>query len=289
MPLTIDFVIETSLVAIYSKDLFSDKLYLKGGQALRIKENLTNRFSADMDFSVETNITSDDAFFELMNSTLVSAFYENGYFLFDFKPVRRPRHKREGAPDFWSGWGVEFKLIENAKRNMEKNIMSREALIPKGSNSPKITIDISEYEYCGSVEKVKLQSADIDVYSRTLILVEKIRAICQQHPDYPHKHPEQRSRDYYDIERLWNKVLGEKNPEEFLADCAKHLPNVFGAKEVDLALLDKIFDQEFVDNQRSSWTAIEATVSGKLENFNYYNDSLKLIVRDIKLTMQLTK
>jgi predicted nucleotidyltransferase component of viral defense system len=282
MNLKIDYVIETTLIAIYSKDVLSEKIYLKGGQALRIKEQLTNRFSADIDFSYPDKIENEDVFFHLLENAIKEEFFQNNLCLFDFKATKRPKRKSDGAPDFWSGWAIEFKLIEEQKRNLEIEQRRREALIPDGTASSKITIDISEYEYCNSVEKVTVKGVDINVYSRTLLLVEKIRAICQQHPKYPHKAPDQRGRDYYDIERLWSKVLQSGDPEAFLNDCAKHIQPVFDAKEVDLDFLEKIFEKEFVDLQRLGWKAVKDTVAGDLQSFDYYNETLATLITDIK-------
>lgn len=283
--LTIDTVVQTSLVAIYSRDLLSGKMFLKGGQALRIKENLISRFSADMDFSSPDKISNEDAFFALLEDALKTEFNQCGYYVFDLKWSRRPKIKKEDTPDFWGGWGVEFKLIEIEKNNMPSEQKSREALIPDGSSSPKITIDISEYEYCGSVEKIKLNAIDINVYSRTLLLVEKIRAICQQHPDYKFKGSDHRARDYYDIERLWRIVLKQGDPDDFLKDCALHLPKAFRAKDVDLRLLEGIFDSSFIELQRDGWNSVERTVKGRLEPFDYYVETLSNLIAEMKLKM----
>lgn len=285
MKLEIDYVIETSLVAIFSTDLLSESIYLKGGQALRVKEQLRNRFSADMDFSFPDKISDEDVFFEMMQTALEQEFYANGLSLFDFKAVRKPRFKAAGTPDFWSGWGVEFKLIEKSKRNDPPEKRSREALIPVGANSPTITIDISEHEYCGSVERIQIKGTQVNVYSRTLLILEKIRAICQQHPEYPYKSNDQRARDYYDIERLWSKVLKDGNTDAFLRDCASHFKAVFDAKGVTYDLLEKIFSPNFVELQRSGWSAVEVTVRGRLQPFEYYNETLKSIISEIKIRM----
>lgn len=280
--LDIDFVIETSLVAIYSNNLLSDQLFLKGGQALRVKEKIKNRFSADIDFSFATEIADQDIYFEMLREALASGFYGSGYYLFDFSYNRKPRFKKEGTPDFWSGWGVEFKLVPNSKRNLSKADLSRSGLVPKGASSPKITLDISEHEYCGSVEKVKVKCTDVNVYSRKLLILEKIRAICQQHPEYPLKSVDQRARDYYDIEQLWVIVLKEENAEVFLEECAKHIKLVFDAKGVNLELLENIFEPAFVELQKNGWKSVQNTVSGKLESFEYYIETLKFIVSEIK-------
>jgi predicted nucleotidyltransferase component of viral defense system len=280
--LTIDFVVETTLTAIYSQNIFSENLYLKGGQALRIKENLRNRFSADIDFSTPTTIGEHEIFFEMIEAGLNKEYYEEGYYVFDFKFSRKPKYKKEGTPDFWGGWGFEYKVVENSKRNDPLENLRREALVPEGATSPAIRVDISEYEYCGSVERIKVKSTNIRVYSRALLLLEKIRAICQQHPDYKYKSGNNRSRDYYDIERLWSLVLTSNNPEDFIKECSLHIEKVFLAKGVSLVLLEKIFDPSFIEIQKSGWISVVTTVKGNLKEFSYYNESLRLLIKDIK-------
>jgi len=282
MALEIDFVIETSLVAIYSNIRLSEHIYLKGGQALRLKEKLRARFSADIDFSSDQPISDGKAFFEMMEEALSKEFHRCGYCLFDFQAVRQPKIRPEGTPDFWGGWAVQFKLVEEAKRNLPTDQRSREALIPIGSTSPRIVMDISEHEYCGSTERIRLRAADVKVYSRALLLLEKLRAICQQHPEYSLRVSGQRARDYYDIERLWDLVLRTGEPGQFLNECAAHIEAVFEAKAVSMSLLDKIFETEFIELQRTGWPSVEITVSGNLQPFDYYLENLLNLSNDIK-------
>lgn len=281
MTLEIDYVIETCLVALFSKDIFARHIFLKGGQALRLKENLISRFSADIDFSSPDSIADDEIFFDEMKTALTQEFFRRELCLFDFKYVRRPKRRPDNAPDFWNGWAVQFKLIEETKRNLDPTSRSVQALIPKGANSPVIEIDISEYEYCGAVEKLQLKGTVINVYSRALLLLEKIRAICQQHPNYPLKGEGQRARDYYDIERLWNIVLKSGRSDEFLSECARHITKVFAAKAVDLDLLKRIFDPDFVRLQAADWASVQSTVADKLQPFAYYNESLANLIGEI--------
>ena len=278
----VDEVIEICLTGLYKEDVFNDTLYLKGGQALRIKEDLKSRFSADIDFSTPSKIELPDLFFKNLVDALSNEFSARGYHLFDFKPERRPKFRPNDMPDFWGGWLVTFKFIENKNKTLPLENKRKQAIIPRGALSQTIDFDISEYEYCGSVEKVKVKSINVSVYSRVLLLVEKIRAICQQHPDYKLKGNDSRARDYYDIEKLWSKVIQEKNEKLFLEECSKHIHNVFDAKQVDFGLLDKIFLDDFVEIQRSGWSSVVATVSDKIQNFDYYNENLKLIISEIK-------
>jgi predicted nucleotidyltransferase component of viral defense system len=280
--MTIDSVIETCLTALFKEDIFNESLYLKGGQALRLKEDLRFRFSADMDFSTPEKIDDEKLFFDTAKELLQAEFFSHDLYLFDFKFTRRPRIKRNGTPDFWSGWEVQFKLIEKNKRTLSLEDKRIQALVPEGSASPIIRLDISEHEYCGAVEKILVRSVKVNVYSRTLLLLEKIRALCQRHPEYKLTGNESRARDYYDIERLWNKVAKEQAEEKFTKECKKHISKVFSAKGVSLEILNKIFDPEFIEIQKSGWPSVKATVSGKLDDFEFYNEVLKGIVDKLK-------
>jgi predicted nucleotidyltransferase component of viral defense system len=278
----IDFVIEVCLTGIFKEDIFNESLYLKGGQALRLKENLRKRFSADIDFSASSEIKDKDLFFSKIKDSLYQEFLTHDLYLFDFVFTRRPKQRKEGTPDFWGGWEVEFKLIEKSKMGGNIDKLRREAIVPEGVASPKINLDISEHEYCGSVEKIKVRSVDVNVYSRALLLLEKIRAICQQHPDYKLTKNDSRARDYYDVERLWDKVVTRAEQEPFLSECKMHIGKVFAAKGVELSLLDRIFEDEFLEIQESGWPSVRATVSDKVEDFDYYVSVLQDIIRNLK-------
>lgn len=282
MKLSIDDVIQISLTAIYKEDTFNQNLYLKGGQAIRLLENIRTRFSADIDFSVQNKINDQDEFFNQIKDTLYIEFSNNELHLFDFNFTRKPKVKSEGTPDFWGGWQVEFKLIYDSKKFKKLEIQRREALIPSGCQSSIINIDISEYEYCNSIETVKLETVIVKTYSRTLIVLEKIRAICQQHPTYILKGNDSRARDFYDIEKLWQKVLREKNQVVFINECRKHIGHVFKAKEVPLDIMEFIFEETFIELQKQAWETVKNSVSERIDDFEYYVENLKQIINLIK-------
>ena len=48
----IEEVITETIIAIYRDPLLSTRLYLKGGSAMRLFDNLTSRLSIDADFSI---------------------------------------------------------------------------------------------------------------------------------------------------------------------------------------------------------------------------------------------
>lgn len=275
-------VITEVLSALYSHDLFYQLFHLKGGQALRLGSQIKDRFSKDIDFSIEYEIKEKDPFFSTLKEVLETHFLSMGWSVFDFAPVRRPKQPQQNLIG-WGGWCVEFKLIDKNKMHLSLEDLQRQALVPKGSDSSKIVIDISENEYCGAVETVMINTVNIKIYSRALLILEKIRAICQQHPDYAHRKIfKNRARDYYDIERLYQKCLQENRVEEWSQQACEHIKKVFQAKDVPLDLLNKIFEPTFVENQRRSWPSVQSTVAGKLQDFDYYNETLKNIIDDLQ-------
>lgn len=282
--LTIDEVIQIVLSALYKKDIFKSTLFLKGGQALRLKEQIQDRFSSDIDFSTPGKIDAPEVFFEKeMRSILYAAFQGEGLYLFDFVWERRPKVLGDGFPDHWGGYGASFKLIEDGKKTLPLEQQRREALQPSGSASRKMQLDFSEYEYCKGAETIQVRSIGVQVYSRSMLVVEKLRAICQQHSGYSLTKLSPRARDYYDIERLWNKVIQEGVDQTFLGECREIIVEVFGAKDVPLGLLDKIFEDGFLGLQKSTWSAVKSSVSGDLQSFDYYVETLKQIVKKIKV------
>ena len=280
----IDDIVRKVLVAIYKNEFLSKELYLKGGQALRVAQNLRERLSADSDFSVEGKIKEEDRFFGSLKESIKNELHSDGLYLIDFAFTRKPKIKSDGVPDFWQGWAVEFKMIERSGINLSPERQSASAIVPEGSPSSKITIDISEMEYCGGFEIIKVESVDVRVYSKPLLAMEKLRAICQSHPDYKLKsNNNSRARDFYDIEQIFSKVINEGSHEEFLEQCKEHLPKVFEAKQVPLYLIERILtDDEFLEVQMKGWEEVRATVGNLDQDFSFYLQNLKSMMSRLK-------
>ena len=228
--MNIEDVITEVIVAIYSSPTLSKLLILKGGSAMRMFDDQTARLSIDADFSIEDMLTENDSVFPEMKRTFDAAFSSRGFDLIDFHAIRKPKKLGEGFPEWWGGWACDFKLVDKKHRNKTKETRRRNALIPEGSNSPKIKIDLSEHEYCGKRRTKTIHGSRIQAYSPEMIVLEKLRAICQQHPEYPYRQEtKNRARDFYDIH-----CLTVDPGDEFIPRCQRHLKAVFAAKEVPL-------------------------------------------------------
>jgi predicted nucleotidyltransferase component of viral defense system len=270
-------VIRECVVALFSNQALQRTLVLKGGTALHLVANIDLRLSLDIDFSVPEKIDDPAEYFRCIGSVLSEHFARLGYEVFDEHYAQKPKERAETHPEFWAGWSFEFKLIDIRRNYKDEDEKRRLAFVPEGSASSRIQLEISEYEYCGSTEKVKIGGSLVTSYSTTLLILEKLRALCQQHPNYPHGRRKNRARDYFDIYQL---IKRNRSPQLY-EDLQRHLPAVFAAKEVSLDLLTAIFEPDFAGFQRSHFVSVEATVKEKTESFEFYLEQLRLLLADL--------
>jgi len=272
----IDEVIKETIIAIYSDPAPSIPLFLKGGSAMRLFDNLTSRLSIDIDFSIDAVVDDETGFFNDMESKIGRRFRELKFDVIDFNCIKRPKRKSKGQPDWWGGWVIEFKIVSYVHQGKTPEVQRKNALIPAGANSSKITVEISEHEYCKNGRIKSINGVEVLGYSRELIVLEKIRAICQQHPDYLYKSSKNRSRDFYDIYELTANV-----DDDFTHRCSHHIEKVFDAKRVSVEFLRSLWDEEFIDIQRKGFDQVRNTVQGKVHNFDVYVESLRFLVKEI--------
>jgi len=272
----IEEVITQTIIAIYSTPLPSKTLFLKGGSAMRLFDNLTSRLSIDADFSVNTDIDNENKFFQELKSSVGARFRRKKFDIIDFEWNRKPEKIRVKYPDWWGGWICEFKLVSFQHRGKLIETKRRNALIPDGANSSKVTVEISKHEYCGKKRTKTIQGVKIFGYSRELLVVEKIRAICQQHPDYAYRSSKNRARDFYDIYELTANT-----DDGFISRCSSQIEKVFRAKEVPLKILVSLWEANFIDEQRRGFDAVKDTVIGKIHDFDVYVEHLRFFVKDI--------
>lgn len=270
-------ILELELIGIFSDPYLSKHVFLKGGAALIFLEKIDERKSTDVDLSTPDSIKDHEkTFFARIEKVLEQEFRKHNYDVIDFKYYRKPKERR-GRPEWWGGWNCEFKLCADEHRNLSHERRRKRALIPEGTNSSKIEIQISEHEYCGRTRGKTIKGVKINGYTRALLVVEKLRAICQQHPDYKYRMRRNRVRDVVDIYHLTK----DNQDERFLKECKTELPKAFAAKEVDTAFLEALFDGEFVDMLRAGFPQVEDTLKGKAYPFDTYVEFLRAFVRKI--------
>jgi hypothetical protein len=189
----------------------------------------------------------------------------------------RPENLSGELQDYWGGYRIEFKLADAKKYERlggssgQLDAVRRDATIVGLRNSRTFQIDISRFEYTIGREAFSLDGYTVYVYTPLMILCEKIRAICQQMPEYVvkvHKHATARARDFFDI---YNIV--QKFPVDWsAAENRTTLKAVFDAKRVPLDLISKI--KEFREFHRPDFQAVIQTVKPetKIRDFDFYFD-----------------
>lgn len=231
--------------AIFSDDRLMEILTLKGGNAMQLLD-LTNRASQDLDFSIRQGIKiSEEIEGALFKRSLERIFQEHELTVIDFKFTNKPKKTNKTLPPYWGGYYIEFKIIENDiyykyKDNGQK--LSTMA-ISMEDNKKKVEIDISLEEYTEPRIPLILDEYTIYLYSPLMIIYEKIRALCQQLPEYELASKEKtRARDLYDIYSAIMKS-GYDFREEILDEKNLYiLKEMFTAKDVPYELMLKIRD-----------------------------------------------
>jgi predicted nucleotidyltransferase component of viral defense system len=259
-----------ALQAVASDDVLVEHLVLKGGNALVLVHGVGQRASFDLDFSIENDFDAPEAMGERLRTAVTDRFDSAGYVVFDFAFSRRPHTKRQGQAEMWGGYLAEFKLLARevwAELGADLAAKQRQAVLTGDGDQRVYRIEISKYEYCVGKEEAKIDEYVCYVYTLAMIAVEKIRAICQQMPDYtPRRNPTPRPRDFYDI----YAIVKERQLELGTPQNRELLERMFEAKGVPFELLTRIESQR--EFHREAWRQVEETVSGELQAFDFYFD-----------------
>lgn len=258
------------IVAMFSDDTLFHQLTLKGGNALNLIYKFGSRTSIDIDLSLDSDFADIRDTSRRIFRALRNRFAEAHLAVFDEKIESRPQ-TTEGATDHrWGGYEVSFKLIDTAifqayASDIERT--RREAMVIAPDNQRTFRVQISKYEHCVGKREVELDKYLVVVYTPEMIAVEKLRAICQQMPDYSKRgHPAPRARDFYDIHTILTSTgikLDSTNNLQLFRD-------IFAAKEVDLELLTRMAEQR--EFHRLDWPSVQVSVLGSLEDFDFYFD-----------------
>ena len=191
------------ILALFADDFLRQHLVLKGGNLLDVVYGISTRPSRDIDLSISGEMPDCEGLRQSIE-TLQRWFEPKMYIVIDVTIREEPRHVTEEFRSFWGGYKVEFKIIDAATYKDcdgdERKI--RMVAMSMADQSKRFPIDISKHEYVE--EKVGELIDDITVYaySPQMLVAEKVRAICQQMPEYVSfvkSHQRMRGRDFLDI------------------------------------------------------------------------------------------
>ena len=262
------------LIALFSDDYLMENLVLKGGNALDLVYKITSRASFDLDFSILGQFKEDEMaeIEKKILNTIQTTFNEQEYHVFDLKFLAKPTNLSEDLKDFWGGYQLEFKFIENDKYTQYKDDIEllRRFAVNLG-NSTRCQIDISKFEYCKDKKAVEIDGFTIYVYSPEMIVFEKLRSICQQMPEYKEiakTHLRGRARDFFDIYTVFQSFsIDLSSPENI-----ELLKGIFAAKRVPLSWIGRIKD--FRDYHEVDFVSVQNTIKAgeKIEDFDFYFD-----------------
>jgi hypothetical protein len=273
--------------AMFSDDDLLEQLVLKGGNAMALIHQVSARASVDLDFSLKHDFGDDKAKVEAsIHRALSETFRENGYEVFDFKMGETPKRISDDMKSFWGGYGVEFKLVTAA--TYQEHSHDLETLRKKAINlglGTKFIIEISRFEYVDDKQQKEVDGYVIYVYSPEMIVCEKLRAICQQMPEYapiarrgPAHAARARARDFVDIFVLINTLRLDMTSEQAI----RILTSMFEVKRVPLSFLGLM--PKYRDLHQADFAAVRATVDPgfDLKDFDFYFQYTLQIVEQLK-------
>lgn len=292
MPLSLEElerIKKLAITAMFSDDELMETLVLKGGNALDLVYNIGTRASSDLDFSMNRSFTQKEleTFPARVEELLQTTFEPEGYKVFDMHFVEKPRaHADNPDLDFWSGYKIEFKIIKSDEyKRWSENIQAirlRAANLGK-SGGKNFEIEISKFEYTDAKQEGEIEGYTIYVYTPEMIVCEKLRAVCQQMPEYApivnrNRDTSARARDFFDIYAVLELFEIDLTTNE----NRELLKQIFAAKRVPVGFLSRIHEhREF---HRSGYVSLAATAKAgtELKDFDFYFDYVLEKVRALE-------
>lgn len=280
-----------AIIGLFSDDDLMDLFVLKGGNALEIAYKMHSRASMDIDVSLESDFEelgfTIDEVKKKIEDSMTATFEEESYLVFDFKMSRRPLKLSPELDKKWGGYAVEFKVItetQAAKVNHELEKMRKTSLAVAGTKR-NLKIDISKYEFVSPATDAEIDDYVVRVYTPRMIVMEKLRAICQQLPDYKeimHSSITPRPRDFYDIYVICSTMDEHLDLSE--EENWEMLQNFFAIKEVPLTFLLQIEEQQIRDFHEQEFSSVRDTVHQKeeLKDFDFYYNFVVQLISPVK-------
>ncbi len=260
------------LEGLLEDDVLLEVLVLKGGNALELVYELIDRGSVDLDFSIDGDFADLVAIEGRVLDALARRLDRAGLALLDASMRQLPPPDAGPPIPWWGGYRVTFKVIR--KELLVAHQHSIEKLrfnsVPVDSLQGRtFIIDISKHEYCRDKVRKPIGHGEIFVYTEEMCVVEKFRAICQQHPQYTaivHRSARARARDFFDIYAVVTKLsINLQLPENLELFRA-----IFATKHVPLELLAKIGETR--ETHRSDWDRLASASPPPAHDYDFYFD-----------------
>ncbi len=266
------------IVALAADDDLGEQLVLKGGNALGLVHKIGRRASLDVDYSIAADFRDVESVRSRIERALEREFLLRDLQVFDVRMSVRPELRgREDLRPRWGGWAVEFKLIhvQDWKRfadRPEKRSMA--ALSLDQGEKKAFQIDISKFEFVDAAEVVEFGGFELRVYSPAMIVFEKLRALCQQLPEYELvSHSRPRPRDFVDIA----SVLEVRQSEVF--ENLELLAPVFQAKDVPVFWIARLSEDEQKKFHETAWTQVVQQLPNADDFDHYFSQVVEFIAR----------
>jgi hypothetical protein len=135
-------------------------------------------------------------------------------------------------------------------------------------------IEFSKYEFCKGKKEAEIDDYTIYVYTLDMLAIEKLRALCQQLPEYEGRsYKTARARDFYDIYVLVHDAGVNLSAEENV----ELIREIFAAKKVPLSFMSLL--QTTKDFHAPDWPSVQESVTGELRDFDFYFD---FVINEVK-------
>lgn len=285
----IDKIKRLTIIAMVSDDYLMEQLVLKGGNAIDIIYQISGRASIDLDYSMANDFSSHELsnILETINNVLSTTFAEEGLSVFDLEFEAKPSGIGPiDEMEFWGGYTIEFKLIPSkifSEHSGNLKLLRDNASIVGPSNRRTFRIDIGKFEYCSGKVAKELDGYTVYVYSTEMLVLEKLRAICQQIPEYREivkSHPPAaRARDFFDIYTITQQFPIDMNSQK----TKDLITAIFAVKKVPLEYLNQVSNHR--DFHRRNYVSLKDIVKSgvELKDFNFYFDYVIDLINAIKL------
>ncbi|MBI4568026.1 MAG: nucleotidyl transferase AbiEii/AbiGii toxin family protein [Planctomycetes bacterium] len=265
-----------AVISVFSVDDYLDRLVLKGGNALDLVHGISTRSSTDVDLSMSGCFSPEERprAAEKLTSALAKTFRTAGFEVFDLTMEDKPASVSPDVADFWGGYEIVFKIASSEiYREFAGDIEALRRRAESLESGRKFHIEISKHEWVDRKQAKYLDGYRVFVYSPAMMIAEKLRAICQQMPEYGavvHRTRPggARARDFVDI----HTVATECSVDMTMGDQIDLIRRVFHAKRVPPALLASLASVREV--HRNDFAAVRATVKPgvSLKEYDFYFD-----------------